>query len=84
MTDINLALIAIGILAGLIAGWVGAKFWASKGPTEKAVALKVLTAAISRVAQMNTTTPEQAAAIAADAAKEAALIESAKEAVAKL
>ena len=84
MSDFNLAFIAIGVLAGLIVGWVARKFWASSGPTEKALALKMLTAAIQRVAKMNSTTPEQAAAIAADAAKEAALIEAAKEAISKL
>lgn len=84
MNDANMILIAIGVLAGLVAGWVARKFWASKGPTEKALALKVLTAAIQRVAEMNTTTPEQAAVLAAEAAKEAALIAAAKDAVSKL
>jgi hypothetical protein len=84
MSDINIALIAAGLLAGLVVGWVSRKFWASKGPTEKALALKVGIAAMTKIAKMNSATPEQAAQMAAAAAHEAALLDAFKDAAAKL
>lgn len=72
------------VLAALVAGWVAHKTYLKFAPSERAVALKAATKALSALAALQSTTPEAVAAAAAAQAHEAALLAAFKDAAAKL
>lgn len=71
-------------IVALVVGWILRALWARYAPSERSLALKAATKAVTALAKLQSSTPEAVAQAAANQAHEAALLAAFKDAAAKL
>lgn len=74
----------IAVVLGIFVGWVAARIYTRNIPSERALVFKAAAAVSKRLAALQSTAPEEMAAIAAEEAREAALLKAFQEQVASL
>lgn len=74
----------IAMFVAVVVGWIACKFISPRLPSEKALALKAGIAALKKLNALESTTPEELANVAAQQAREAAMVEAFKDEAAKL